>query len=138
MHTNYTHPPKKMECRRKHRTSGDRVSVYAPGRHQESLQHDGTRASQPAKPSSNSDDTGQTRICRKAVCTAMQCLRPLPHSGGSSHKVLNAYLLPCTKYQNTKILHRTLKGFHLNVHCIFLITETMIKYGKINNEMLFI
>ena len=28
--------------------------------------------------------------------------------GGSIHKVFNAYQLPCTKYQNTKILHRTL------------------------------
>ena len=54
-----------------------------------------------------------------AVCNAMQGLRPLSHSGGSIHKVFNAYQLPCTEYQNTKILHRTLKVFHLNNHFIF-------------------
>jgi hypothetical protein len=56
---------------------------------------------------------------RLARHPAMQGLRPLSHSGSSIHKVFNAYQLPCTEYQNTKILHRTLKVFHLNDHFIF-------------------
>uniref|UniRef100_A0AAZ3PA97 Regulator of calcineurin 1 n=1 Tax=Oncorhynchus tshawytscha TaxID=74940 RepID=A0AAZ3PA97_ONCTS len=45
-------------CRRKHRTTGDRVSVHAPGPPQESLKRDGTWTSRPAKPSPNPDDAG--------------------------------------------------------------------------------
>ena len=37
---------------------GDHVSVHAPSPSQELLEHDGTRTSQPAKPSPNPDDAG--------------------------------------------------------------------------------
>jgi hypothetical protein len=77
-------------------------SMHAPGRHKESLEHDGTRTSRPAKPSPNPDDVGpivhrlmclpvlascdtaldRTRICSDASSTAMQYLRSLGYSGG--------------------------------------------------------
>jgi hypothetical protein len=45
-------------CQRKHCTPGNRVSVHVPGPPQESLERDGTRTSQPVKPSPNPDNAG--------------------------------------------------------------------------------
>ncbi|XP_029549967.1 neuroblastoma suppressor of tumorigenicity 1 isoform X1 [Salmo trutta] len=77
-----------------------RVSVHAPGRHKESLERDGTRTFQPAKPSPNPNDEGSivhrlmglpvTAGCDTAriepgyVVTpqALRCLRLLRHLGG--------------------------------------------------------
>jgi hypothetical protein len=74
-------------------TTGDLKSAYMhPGRHKESLEHDGTGTSQLAKPSPNPDDAGpivrrltghpvaagcntawdQTQICCDASSTVMQ------------------------------------------------------------------
>ena len=69
---------------------------------------DGTRTSLPAKPSPNPDDAGpivrrpmglpvaagcdrawtRTRISSGTASTAMQCLRPLHHSGGLMMMIL--------------------------------------------------
>jgi hypothetical protein len=71
----------------------------APSPPQESLVHDGTRTSLPAKPSPNPDDFGpivhrpmglaaatepglEPRISSGTESTAMQCHKPLHHSGG--------------------------------------------------------
>ena len=90
-------------------TPGDCVSVHAPGPPQETLQREGTRTSQLAKPFPNLDDAGpvvhhlvgfpvaascdtawdQTRICSNTASTVMQGLRPLCHSGGSRYAFLN-------------------------------------------------
>jgi hypothetical protein len=50
--------PATLMCQRKYCTPADCVSVHAPGPPQESLEHNGTRTSLPAKPSPNPDDTG--------------------------------------------------------------------------------
>ena len=60
--------------------------VHWPGSHKELLGHDGTRTSQPAKPSPNMDNAGHhlmglqvTGIEPGSLVTrlALQCLRPL-------------------------------------------------------------
>ena len=78
------------------------VSMHAPIHHKEWLERNGTRTSQPVKPSPNPDDAGpivhrfmglpvaascntardQTWICSDASSTVTQFLRPLRHSGG--------------------------------------------------------
>ena len=72
-----------------------------PARHKESLEHDGTRTSWPAKPCPNPDNAGpivrrlmglpvttgcdtawdRTQVCSDTSSTAMQCLRLLRNSG---------------------------------------------------------
>jgi hypothetical protein len=103
-------------CQRKHRTPGKRVSVHCA--RPATGVHNGTRTSLPAKPSPNPDDAGP--IVRQLVSqlrpaatepgleprissgTAMQCLRPLHHSGGLRQiyiffQILYLhYLLPAT------------------------------------------
>ena len=85
-------------CRRKHRTTGDNVSVHAPGPPQESLECDGSKdipAGQTFQrivrhlmglPVAAGCDTARddTRVCSDASSTAMQYLRPLSPSGGHS------------------------------------------------------
>jgi hypothetical protein len=89
-------------CQRKHYTPGDRVSLHWPGPSQELLERDGTRRSLPAKPSPNPDDAGPvvlrpiglpvaagcdrswTQPGSRVAQLAVQCLRPLRHSGGRS------------------------------------------------------
>jgi hypothetical protein len=82
--------------------------MHAPGLPQESLEHNGTRTSRPAKPSPNPDIAGpivcslmdhlvaagcdtawdRTRICSNTASTAMQCIRTVHHSGGPDNHQL--------------------------------------------------
>uniref|UniRef100_A0A8C7G5G7 FYVE, RhoGEF and PH domain containing 4a n=1 Tax=Oncorhynchus kisutch TaxID=8019 RepID=A0A8C7G5G7_ONCKI len=60
-------------CRRKHRTTGDRVSVHVPGPPQKSLEHDWTRTTRLAKPYPNQDDAGPIVHCLMDLQGAAGC-----------------------------------------------------------------
>ena len=49
------------------------VSVHAPGHHKESLERNGTRTSQPTKPSPNPDDAGPIVHCLMGLPVAAGC-----------------------------------------------------------------
>ena len=80
-----TSPPAATMCQRKHYSA-----CRCPARHRELLEHDEPSKAPLANPSSNPEDAGpivrcpmRLRVCSNTSSTAIQCLRPLHHSGSN-------------------------------------------------------
>uniref|UniRef100_A0A8C7QQP8 FYVE, RhoGEF and PH domain containing 4a n=1 Tax=Oncorhynchus mykiss TaxID=8022 RepID=A0A8C7QQP8_ONCMY len=113
-------------CRRKHRTTGDRVSVHVPGPPQESLEHDGTRTTRLAKPSPNPDDAGPI----------VHCLMGLP--GAASCDTAQDQTRICSNASSTAVMHLPNFGpqpTDIPLSSVFQETNEQ-KLHKIANELL--